>query len=105
MPVIGRCLSEPVRERVEREDAVVNRTHAHHARIDVLATPIAPEISRGRSQHCEADEEDEQHAPPLLPAHDHALAEVAHTGHTQLAPRRRLDEHPHDMALPEPAIF
>lgn len=102
MPVVERGLSEPMRERVEREYAVVDRAHAHRARVHVPATPIAPEIAGDRGRDREADDEDERHVPPLLPAHDRALAEVAHVGHARPPPW--LDEHPPDVAPPEPAI-
>ncbi len=102
MPIVERRLSEPMGERVEREDAVMHRAHPHCARIDERAPPIAPETAGDRGRDGEAHEEDEGHVPPLLPAHDRALAEVAHVRHAGLAPG--LDEHPADMAPPEPAI-
>jgi hypothetical protein len=102
MPIVERRLSEPMRERVEREYAVMHHAHAHRPRIDVPTLPVAPEIAGNRGRDDEAHEEDERHIPPLLPAHDRALAEVAHVRHAGLAPR--LDEHPADMAPPEPAV-
>jgi len=102
MPVVERGLPEPMRERVEREYAVVDRAHAHRPSIDVPAAPIAPEVAGDRGRDRETHEEDERHVPPLLPAHDRALAEIAHVGHARPAPR--LDEHPPDVAPPEPAI-
>jgi hypothetical protein len=102
MPIVERRLSEPMRERVEREDAMMHQAHAHRSRVDVPASPIAPEITRNRGRDGEAHEEDEGHVPPLLPAHDRALAEVAHVGHA--GPTPRLDEHPADMTPPEAAV-
>jgi len=102
MPVVERGLPEPMRERVEREYTVMDRAHAHRPSIDVPAAPIAPEVAGDRGRDRETHEEDERHVPPLLPAHDRALAEIAHVGHARPAPR--LDEHPPDVAPPEPAI-
>jgi len=102
MPIVERGLSEPMRERVEREYAVVDRAHAHRPSVDVPAVPVAPKTARDRGRDREADDEDERHVPPLLPAHDRAPAEIAHVGHARPAPR--LDEHPPDVAPPEPAI-
>ena len=102
MPVIERCLPEPVGERVERKYAVVHHAHPHGPRVDVPAPPVAPEIPRDGGGDGEAHDEDQPHVPPLLPAYDRALAEVAHVRDAGLAPR--LDEHPADVAPPETEV-
>jgi hypothetical protein len=102
MPIVERRFPKPMGERVEREDAVVHAAHPQRARIHPPAPPIAPEIAGNRSREREAHEDDERHVPSLLPAHDRALAEIAHVRHTGPAPG--LDEHPADVAPPEPAI-
>jgi hypothetical protein len=102
MLIVERRLSEPMRERVEREYAVMHHTHAQRPRVDVPAPPIAPEIAGNRGGDGEAHEDDEGHVPSLLPAHDRALSKVADVGYAR--PTTRLDEHPADVAPPKAAV-
>ena len=102
MPIVERRLAKPMSKRVEREYAVVHQTHPHRSGIDAPAPPITPKIAGDRGREGKAHKEDERHIPPLLPTHDRALPEIAHVRHTRSAPR--LDEHPADVAPPEPAI-
>ena len=102
MSVVERRLPEPVGERVKRKYAVVHHAHPHRPRVDVPAAPVAPEIPRDGGGDGETHEEDQPHVPPLLPAYDRALAEVAHVGDTGVAPR--LDEHPANVAPPKTVV-
>ncbi len=102
MLVVERRLPEPVSERVERKYTVVHHAHPHRPSVDVPAMPVTPEIPRDGGGDGEAHEEDQPHVPPLLPAYDRALAEVAHVRDAGLAPR--LDEHPANVAPPKTAV-
>ena len=102
MPVVERRLPKPVGERVERKYAVVHHAHSHRPCVDVPAPPVVPEIPRDGGGDGETHYEDQPHVPALLPAHDRALAEVAHVRDAGLAPW--LDEHPANVAPPKTAI-
>jgi hypothetical protein len=90
--VVKRCITEPVRQRVNAECGVMEEEKSGSSGIEISAPPIAPKYSRNSGWNTKAHKEDEPDIPTVLPPDNLVFAEIRDIRDTRFAPR--LDDHP-----------
>ena len=85
-----------------RNTYVVDEAQTGSASVEESTLPVTPAESGDRSGEQEAHDEDELDIPPVLPADDRVLAQVADIGHTRLV--TGLQDHPANVGEPETLV-
>ena len=71
-------------------------------RIEITATPIAPEVTRNDGRNDNAHQDDEPDEPVMLPTDDGVAGEIRDINDTRLA--TGLEDHPTDVGPEEPMM-
>ena len=120
MLVVEGSFTEPVSERVDTEGRlsirgesdcsylsakrthVVDKEQTSERRIEITATPIAPEVTRNDGRDDNTHQEEERDEPFMLPTDDGVAGEIRDISDARLA--TGLEDHPTDMRPEEPMM-
>jgi hypothetical protein len=81
---------------------MVDKEQTSERRIEITATPIAPEVTGNGGRNDDARQEDERDEPLVLPTDDGVAGEIGDISDTRLA--TGLEDHPADMGPDEPVM-
>jgi hypothetical protein len=81
---------------------VVDKEQTSERRIEITATPIAPEVTGNGGRNDDARQEDEPDEPLVLPTDDGVAGEIGDISDTRLA--TGLEDHPTDVGPDEPVM-
>ena len=118
--IVEGGFTKPVSERVDTEGRlstkgesdcsylsakwthVVDKEQTSKRRIEITATPIAPEVTRNDGRDDNAHQDEEPDEPFMLPTDDRVAGEIRDISDARLA--TRLEDHPTDMRPEEPMM-
>ena len=120
MLIVKGSFTEPVSERVDTEGRlstkgesdcsylstkrthVVDKEQTSERRIEITATPIAPEVTGNDSRDDNTHQDEEPDEPFMLPTDDGVAGEIGDISDTRLA--TGFEDHPTDMRPEEPMM-